>query len=77
MTSPPNFNHGYTYQWNIYGPYYGSSYGQVGDAAAMDSAKFVLPGSGTSTTSAQSVSFSNTYVNGEGAYNGSFQFQVQ
>jgi len=64
---------GATYQWNIYGDWYGNSQGYPGDSTDMDSAAFSRAGTGN----AVSVSFSNTYMDGEGASNGSFLFQAQ
>jgi hypothetical protein len=69
---------GATYEWDIYGRFFPSD-GSLGDISAMDSAFFLKNGtvSSGSSNAAQSVSYSNTYANGEGSLNGSFLFTVQ
>ncbi len=64
---------GQTYEWDVFGDWWGASYGDVGSSAAMDAAFFVkahTSGSGTG----YGVSFANTYAHGEGSLNGSYSF---
>jgi hypothetical protein len=64
---------GATYEWDIYGDWWGTSYGNLGTSSAMDPAFFVKTTTSSSGTG-YGVSYANTYANGEGSLNGAFSF---
>jgi hypothetical protein len=67
------FVQGTTYEWDVFGDWWGGSYDDLGASDAMDSAYFVKTTSSSSGTG-YGVSYANTYLNGEGSLNGSFSF---
>ena len=64
---------GATYEWDIYGDWWGTSYGDLGTSSAMDPGFFVKTTTSSSGTG-YGVSYANTYANGEGSLNGAFSF---
>ncbi|MDA8410788.1 MAG: hypothetical protein M0001_10385 [Treponema sp.] len=64
---------GRAYEWDIFGDWWGSSYGDVGTSAAMDSAYFVQ----STAMNGSSYSYANTYAGGEGTSNGAYEFDWQ
>jgi hypothetical protein len=64
---------GYTYEWDIFGDWWGASYDDLGTSDAMDPAYFVKTTTSSSGTG-YGVSYANTYANGEGSLNGSYSF---
>jgi hypothetical protein len=76
-SSTVQFVSGYTYQWNIFGSWYGVSYGSLGSGGAMSSAYFIKQGASSGQVTSEAISNSNSYEKNFGASNGYFQFQVQ
>ena len=64
---------GHSYEWDVFGDWEGNSVDSLGASDAMDSAYFVRS-TGSFSASGDSVSYANTYANGEGSLNGSFTF---
>ena len=64
---------GHTYEWDVFGDWWGTSYDDVGASDAMDSAYFIKTTTSPSGTG-YGVSNANNYINGEGSLNGSYSF---
>ncbi len=64
---------GHTYEWDVFGDWWGTSYDDVGASDAMDSAYFIKTTTSSSGTG-YGVSNANNYINGEGSLNGSYSF---
>jgi len=67
------FVQGTTYEWDVFGDWWGASYDDLGASDAMDSAYFIKATTSSSGTG-YGVSYANTYANGKASLNGAYSF---